>query len=278
LYRLSILYLYIGDLDKADEYVEMMKPSDKNNSRLLTDYYNNKANINIWKGQFKSALENYFDVVDLLIPTKDSSLIRQSLYSIGQLYERIGDNKNALKNYFESSKYALNLDLIDFPLKAVKLDPENKDNYRIQFKAYLNEFRQRLPSELLSISEVLNEMFEANATYDTTRLIKASETLVNSQIGNNNSNKFNLGEIYLQISELDKAEKYLLPLIEGQDQTTNGYNRIMTYYYIGRVNEEKGNDESAKNYYLQFLKYWRNADIQLDEIKDAKIRIASLTS
>jgi tetratricopeptide (TPR) repeat protein len=102
--------------------------------------------------------------------------------------------------------------------------------------------------------------------------------LVNAPSGDTNQNRFTLGEIYMITGEFEKAEKYLLPLVEGQDQTIDGYNRIMSYYYLGRINEESGNIKEANNYYLQFLKYWRTADIQLDEIKDAKGRIASLSS
>lgn len=53
---------------------------------------------------------------------------------------------------------------------------------------------------------------------------------------------------------------------------------VMLHYHLGRAYQEAGREKDAADSYATFLKHWGNADVQIDEIKDAKKRLAELTS
>ena len=53
---------------------------------------------------------------------------------------------------------------------------------------------------------------------------------------------------------------------------------LLDVYYLGRAYEGLGMTDEAAARYTEVLRYWGRADIELDEIADARARLARLTS
>ena len=70
----------------------------------------------------------------------------------------------------------------------------------------------------------------------------------------------------------------LQPLISGEQATTNGYQYLTATYYVGLANEALGNTVAAKEQYEEVMKFWGKPEIETAEIKDARERLARLTS
>ena len=51
---------------------------------------------------------------------------------------------------------------------------------------------------------------------------------------------------------------------------------MKSYYIAGLVYEQLGNEEKAIAYYKEFLEIWKDADPDLNEVPDARGRLAQL--
>ncbi len=49
-----------------------------------------------------------------------------------------------------------------------------------------------------------------------------------------------------------------------------------SFYWLGRIHDQKGEFQIAKDYFLKFLDLWKDADPGLGEVEDAKKRLAGL--
>jgi tetratricopeptide (TPR) repeat protein len=59
---------------------------------------------------------------------------------------------------------------------------------------------------------------------------------------------------------------------EGQDPW------ILSHYYLGRIREEKGDDEGAAEFYSRFIDIWQDGDDELVALADARRRLQRLVS
>ena len=96
--------------------------------------------------------------------------------------------------------------------------------------------------------------------------------------GNNASNKRALGFRAAQAGQYDKAIEMLEPSVVGDNKSSSANSYLKSVYYLAISYEGIGQIEKAREYYREFLKYWGNADRQIDKIVDAKKRLAQLTS
>jgi serine/threonine protein kinase/Tfp pilus assembly protein PilF len=84
---------------------------------------------------------------------------------------------------------------------------------------------------------------------------------------------------YYRSGEREKArEEYekILSLTMGMLYYGDIYARSL--YWLGKINEEEGLKDKAKEYYQKFLDLWKEADPVLVEVEDAKKRLAGLKS
>jgi tetratricopeptide (TPR) repeat protein len=49
-----------------------------------------------------------------------------------------------------------------------------------------------------------------------------------------------------------------------------------SFYWLGRIHDQKGRPQKAKDYFLKFLDLWKSADPGLPEVEDARKRLAGL--
>ena len=53
---------------------------------------------------------------------------------------------------------------------------------------------------------------------------------------------------------------------------------VRLHYYLARAYQDVGRNSDAEKSYERFLHFWGDADVQIEEIKDAKERLARLRS
>ncbi len=86
-----------------------------------------------------------------------------------------------------------------------------------------------------------------------------------------------LAQAYYFSRETDKALKCfkdIQTLTTGRLSWGNLY--VLSYYWLGKIELDKGNSEQALKHFTRFLKNWENADPELPEISEAKKFISSL--
>jgi serine/threonine protein kinase/Tfp pilus assembly protein PilF len=85
---------------------------------------------------------------------------------------------------------------------------------------------------------------------------------------------FELGKVYLLGKNFSKAEEEFVKQME--DDNPYPINYIKSHYYLAKAKEGLNKKKEAIAYYEEFLGYWGNADWELPEIKDAKVRLQKL--
>ncbi|MCD6518223.1 MAG: protein kinase [Candidatus Aminicenantes bacterium] len=86
-----------------------------------------------------------------------------------------------------------------------------------------------------------------------------------------------LGQAYYFTKKTDQALKCyndIQTLTTGRLSWGNLY--VLSYYWLGKIEKDRGHSEQALEHFKQFLKYWENADPELPEILEAKKFVSSL--
>jgi tetratricopeptide (TPR) repeat protein len=71
-----------------------------------------------------------------------------------------------------------------------------------------------------------------------------------------------------------KKYEEILALTTGRLQSGDIYAK--SFYNLGIIHEAQGNESKAIEQYEKFLDFWRDADLGLPEVEDAKTRLAGL--
>lgn len=86
-----------------------------------------------------------------------------------------------------------------------------------------------------------------------------------------------LGQAYFQDGDLDRAQaeyEKLQSLTLHRLQTGDYYAR--SYYWLGKIFQQKGERNSAVKNYETFLDLWKDADSGIFELEDARSQLSSL--
>jgi predicted Zn-dependent protease len=89
---------------------------------------------------------------------------------------------------------------------------------------------------------------------------------------------FYLARAYLDADRVIEAinEFERLARRYSEDRATNPVEGVLLYYYLATGYEMTGKTEKAVANYERFLSFWGDSDTNLEEITDAKARLAAL--
>jgi tetratricopeptide (TPR) repeat protein len=156
--------------------------------------------------------------------------------------------------------------------------PEREAELRPIFEDIMEDYRARLPRDFWGTADGLEILFEAFQAQDTARMIEGLRTVIAATAEQSGENIYWLGACLIWAGEYAEAKELLSRFLKGNFRTTDAWRYQISLYCVGRANEGLGLTAEAIENYRDFLRYWENADIQVEAIRDAKERLARLTS
>ncbi len=280
MFKLSGLSIKKRQFDQASKYLEMVKAAKSDDPFSMMDYYDTKANLEAWQGKYRNALRMYHRELDEAKKTQDSTLIYASYSALGGVCYFYDFIDSAKYYYRKSADYGNALQKIDFPLELVSADQSECEKERGEFKKIITEARSRVPSELWSLVDEIEGMYDALCKADTAQIISVYKKLADdrSQTSSRTSQLRQLGRIQVLFRQYADGRDNLKGSIQGEDEVISANTYLSSLYYLGRAEEGLGNKDTAVAYYRQLLDFWGNADFQIKMIKDSKERLARLTA
>ncbi|MFC2161817.1 tetratricopeptide repeat protein, partial [Acidobacteriota bacterium] len=86
-----------------------------------------------------------------------------------------------------------------------------------------------------------------------------------------------MADAYFRIGDFDEAQKAYEKIISSSTIVISyGDIYVKALYMLGRISEKQGDTDKAIDHYENFLELWKDADPGLDEVDDAKKRLAGL--
>ena len=276
--RLSTIYIHNRDFAAARRYIDQSAQYHGDDPYVMVSYYDNLANLAIWAGEFRTALILRNKGLRQILITNDSTLISATYATIARYCQDVGMTDSSMYYSHLGDKWATLFQKINYPIQLVAISPANADSARPRFEEAVAEFRSRIPSEIWPLADRLRDAFEAYAKADTTALLAVFEKINEINPGADESNQVQMGYWAVQIGQFERARQLLAKYVSGTYRTASGFDYPMINYYLGLAEEGLGNAAQAAVHYREMLTYWGKPEIELREIRDARQRLARLTS
>lgn len=92
--------------------------------------------------------------------------------------------------------------------------------------------------------------------------------------------RYFLAQAYLESGQAEQAADVLEKALSRYDQYRAQYPTwsVKTHYYLGQAYEQLGRIQDAVYQYEEFLEWWKDADLGITEVEDAKLKLARLKS
>ena len=108
------------------------------------------------------------------------------------------------------------------------------------------------------------------------RELEQAEKLLAANGGDNARVWFFLGEAYLDAGKPELAEERFLKVSRmAADRLQSPTAYIRSLYYLGRIYEERGEMNKAKQHYGRFVHYWGEGDLDRDRVEHARSFLAT---
>ena len=276
--RLATVYIHQRQFDKARDMADQIRQYHSDDNYEMTEYYDILANLANWNGQFKTSLDNRFKILESVTATGDSSLISGTFALISNIYQAYHMPDSAIYYSRLSYEWGTIFQKIDYPIVLAANSTRISDDDKALFDKLLDEFKSRLPRDLWPMADGIKRIFIGYVEADTAALIDGYMTAYRGNTGSGETIRRQAGYLAALSGRYQKAMEYLSPNIEGELMTSNGFAFPLIHYYLGMAEEGLGNPGRAKEHYQEMLKYWARPDMELLEIKDARARLARLTS
>lgn len=272
------LYILKRDFAQARRSLEGYRDAVGDDAHRLYRYFDGLAGLDVWQGKFHVAMDNLYQALDEAHKTGDSAYVRDAYATIAQYHERFEDIDSALYYAELMDQWSNDMQRINFPVQLVIWRPNLADSVRPMFTKASQVFKSRVPSDMWPLLDQLERIFEAYASQDSAAIIAETEKISEMQDGNQASDVYQIGFLSVLTGDYARGKETLLRLTEGDLLTANAFFYLRGLYYIGRANEGLGLRDEAIENYRELLKYWADADVQITEIRDARKRLAQLTS
>lgn len=239
---LAALYIRAGDRDQALVHFEKILASSE-----------------------KDAENGYMVIAGLLSREKDKIA---ALEAMKQLMESHPDNPEAA---FAYSNLAVRLGELDEALSSIDQALTLRPDWvsAVVHKSRVLQAQGKLSPSLNYLKDAVTRspdvaeyrLVYARALADSDRFVEAYDQFkkLNELKPGDEDITFALGFLALQISLLDEAERYFMAIKDRSGRSSE------IYYYLGRLEEERGNDKKAKAWYLSIAEgeHYLNAQIRV---------------
>jgi tetratricopeptide (TPR) repeat protein len=273
------LYLRKREFDSSAYYNELYHDAIKSDHFSMMAYQRSRGSLLAWRGKFKPALEATRALVDESYLTKDSLQISGSLRFLAGIFYRLEMNDSAVHYAEVAQSYNPNVfSAASYPLMVMAADHDKGVKLKPVFDSIMTAFQAQVPQGMWVIVDGLKALYEGRHNYDTLKVIEGLQTLNSVQQFVNGGNLRSLAQTQVNYGQYAEALETLDKAMTGRYLTVSGYTVPNTLYYLGRAHEGLGHNDEAVAAYKEMLSYWGSADIEIKIIKEARDRLARLTS
>lgn len=263
----------------ADRYLEDYRKRLGNDQFLLLDYYTSKVNLLSWQGKLSEALRLSHEKLAVALKTKDSSVIYGATQAIAGWHRQFEQLDSTLSYAAKAYKWANNFQRASYPMVLVMIDSSHAPRADSIIAAWVEDFKERIPSAMWPVADHMKDMYEAVKMRDTLAMITALNAINEGQgRGSWEQNDLELGKLYALVGEHTKAKTALEPYISGPRESAQAEVYLQAVYYLAIAEQGLGEREKAITYFQEYLKYLGNADRPTNEILDAQARLSKLLS
>jgi len=281
------IYLIRGDLIKAEKEYEKLLEEEEQAAHLWSKSC--LATLYLLQGRFENSEDQAKQGIELAEKLAEDGWKSGFHLSLGYLYLRSGNPKEALKEFDEARSTAIKIENITTQIRAIHLkglshlemksvDEAQKtaDELEKFIENWINNKLMRYYYHLMGMIELERD----NITKAVEYFEKAISLLSYQRRVNHDRHALfydSLALVYYKMRNLEKAQEQY----ERISQLTTGrliYGDIYakSYCMLGKVFEEKGWKGKAIEHYEKFLGLWKDADPGIAELEDAKKRLAGL--
>jgi len=270
------LHILKRDFNNAVFYLERIPEEHPNDSYLMVDYYNQRANLDIWTGKFKVGLDNLKSAVQSALLTTDSMQICGQYAKVANYFGKFGLIDSAIVYSEKGNRWATKFMTLNYPLTLIQFGPEYEKQARPLLDNALKYFKANVPEEMWGMADLIEANFNAHISADTGKLIEIERKLMTEFDQDNTGSRDDLGRYLILTGNFKEGLEVMARNISGVDETSQGFYYLRGLYYTGMANESLGHFAEAISNYEEILKYWNNPDIELDLIADTRQRLARL--
>ncbi len=277
--RLVDLYIIKRDFEASERVLEQYRERIHENPYRLYPYYRDRANLATWKGHFQTAFGFLHQAKEQAHRCGDSAYIYNSYSHLSIFFDRYHQKDSAIYYAELSDRWATGFTKLSYALLVTAADLSRCDEMREHLLSATRWFRERTPPEWWPIAASLENLFDQTCKADTAGMIDATRQLILAQpLADQASNEMDIGLLLLMSGRYSEGIEQLEPYLTGPEQSVSGFRVPTMHYWFGRAYEGMGDQERAIRHYKAMLGYWSKPETEIEEIKDARERLARLTS
>jgi tetratricopeptide (TPR) repeat protein len=88
---------------------------------------------------------------------------------------------------------------------------------------------------------------------------------------------FSLASAYMEAGDDSKAATWFQRVAESDaEHVWFPIPYVRSFYFLGKIHEDRGDMEKAREYYRRFYEYWKDGDMERDRVEEAKQKSSSL--
>jgi len=277
IYRLIHLAMLRRDFKAAQGYVETLRNRRPDDPYTLIDYYDNRANLACWGGQLSECLALNRKRAELAQTADDSTQLSGCFQTLAYYYREFEILDSVVPSAWKANLYSNRFTKFSYPMWLVGSDRALADSARPLMKAAVNEFKSAVPKDLWSLADNLEELFESAAASDTAAEIAALQKISDRTADEADENRRELGVLQVKFRRFEEGIGNLKSFVEGPYETTSAITYLLSRYYLGVACDALGRRDEAVQHLQEVLRYWGKADLEIDQIKDTRARLARLT-
>jgi tetratricopeptide (TPR) repeat protein/predicted Ser/Thr protein kinase len=269
------------NFDEAREYAERFAELEKDDPVNLRRAEYLFQNLDNWHGRFESALGHARESVRLARSIRDSLQIGDGLGTLAVWFDRFGEPDSAVAYFRRAREHVNPVNRLQYTAESVAVDPGLGSRLRPQMVGDVEVFKTRTPQPLWYLADHSITAFDLLAARDTAGTIEHLKGMLDlpaAHGGGNENTKRKVGKLLARTGRHEEALPYLREGIGGEVPSSDAWVYLDMTYWIGRCEEALGRVDRAAERYREVLRFWDDADIEIEALRGAREGLNRLAS